>query len=160
MDAQLDRVRKRHVTMLQRDLLIFTHIINGANPADLTARRDGPDGWTPLEILCHVRDLDPHYNRRAHSVVEQDKPDFVLLPVNQLAIERNYNGQDPAAVLAEFAQVRDELLAYFASVPDADWSRTGVHPEQGEQTLLDVLIHAAHHDQIHIEQMTRVLAQK
>lgn len=160
MDAQLARVRDRHFVMLQRNVKIFNSIVTTADPAALTAKRDGPDGWTPLEILCHVRDLEPNFIRRVHSVVEQERPDFVILDVNKLAIERNYNAQDPAAALAEFAAQRTELLAFFVGMQDTEWLRTGIHPERGEQSLLDVLMHIAHHDHEHIEQMTRVLAQK
>ena len=160
MDAQLARVRDRHLLMLQRSLKIFNSVLAAAEPTALTTKRDGPDGWTALEIVCHVRDLEPNFIRRVHSVVEQERPDFIILDVNKLAIERNYNAQDPAAALADFASHRAELLAFFAGVQDSDWLRTGVHPERGEQSLLDVLMHIAHHDHEHIEQMTRVLAQK
>lgn len=160
MDAQLTRVRDRHILMLKRNLLIITHIIKGANPADLTTRRDGGDGWTPLEIICHLRDLEQNYVKRAHSVIEQDNPPFYIPPINELVTERAYNSQDPATVLAEFAANRDELLAYFNSVSDSGWLRTGIHPHMGEQSLIDVLMHVAHHDIDHIEQMTRILAQE
>lgn len=158
MDAQLTRVRDRHLLMLERSLKIISHIVGSADRAALTGKRDGPDGWTPLEILCHLRDLEDNFIRRARSVVEQDRPTFILLPVNEMVVERDYNAQDPLAALTQFAAGRADLLAYFAGVRDDDWTRAGLHPERGEQSLIDVLMHVAHHDHEHIEQMTRILA--
>lgn len=158
MDPQLERVRNRHLLMLERTLKTITNVITGANPADLRTKRDGPDGWTPLDIVCHLRDLEPLFISRAQSVIEQDNPTFVTYDVNQLVVDNNYAAQDPAEALAELSANRARMLALFRAAADDQWSRSGVHPVYGPQTLLDILMHVAHHDMDHIEQMTRVLA--
>ncbi|MBK9124320.1 MAG: DinB family protein [Chloroflexi bacterium] len=160
MDPQLERVRNRHLLMLERTLKTITSVITAADPADLRAKRDGPDGWTPLDIVCHLRDLEPLFISRAQSVIEQDNPTFATYDVNQLVIDNNYAAQDPAEALAELSANRARTIVLFRAVADDQWSRGGVHPAYGPQTLLDVLMHVAHHDMDHIEQMTRVLAQE
>ncbi|MCC6566229.1 MAG: DinB family protein [Chloroflexi bacterium] len=160
MDPQLERVRNRHLLMLERTLKTLSSVITAADSADLRAKRDGPDGWTPLDIVCHLRDLEPLFISRAQSVIDHDNPTFVTYNVNQLVIDNNYAAQDPAEALAELSASRARTLALFRAVQDDQWARTGIHPAYGLQTLLDVLMHIAHHDLDHIEQMTRVLAQE
>lgn len=161
MDAQIARVRDRHILMLKRTSSTIASIVNYADPADLRIKRDGPEGWTPLDIICHLRDLEGLFIRRAQSVITEHNPTFITYNVNQLVIDHNYAEQDPHEALAAFLDERESLIEVFEGIrDDSYWSRSGVHPAYGPQTLLDVLMHVPHHDLDHIEQMTRVLAQE
>jgi DinB superfamily len=46
----------------------------------------------------------------------------------------------------------------FESLDEADWRRSGLHPENGEVTLEDILRIYAAHGQGHIDQISRALA--
>jgi hypothetical protein len=51
-------------------------------------------------------------------------------------------------------------VVLFESLTEEQWSRAGIHPERGHFTLLDSLIQVGTHDVTHLEQITRLLAER
>ena len=150
-------VRNWQYHMLENNLKSVGALLHLAAPAALTTYRDGGDGWTALEVLCHLRDLEEVVIERARLTVEEDNATLPLPDPDALAAERRYNEQDVETVLREWRARRAAYLSYLQARPESDWDRVGLHPRRGPLTLLDQLIFAPMHDSIHIEQMTRVL---
>ena len=76
-------------------------------------------------------------------------------------IKGRYNERDPQATLEEWAQVRDEYLAYLGTISDdTAWERAGRHPQYPPFSLNDQLFLICWHDMIHLEQITRILTEK
>lgn len=71
-----------------------------------------------------------------------------------------YNDRDPQAIFAEWQQARAEYLAYLADIPDEGWNREGGNPNYPLFSLNDQIALVCWHDQVHIEQMTRILIEK
>ncbi|MBX3066909.1 MAG: DinB family protein [Anaerolineae bacterium] len=131
-----------------------------SDPQVLTTYRDGGTGWTALEALCHLRDLETIFTHRFTFTVEQDNPDLPMSNPDALATERRYNEQNVDQALAEWKQQRIKNVAYLKERSESDWERVGVHPIRGKMTLLDILCLEAQHDTIHMEQITRTLNEK
>jgi hypothetical protein len=159
MTPDLLYIRDKHLQMLEKTLQTWHNVLNDVPQETATTLRDGADGWTSVEILCHVQEFDLIYLQRAQSVLGGEKPIFAVYDVDALARERGYNTRDLGQVLASLDESRAALLVLYRSIADDQWGLTGVHPNYGEQTLLRMLIQAAHHNIDHIEQTTRVLAQ-
>lgn len=149
----------RTFNTLKLNLAMLENIFQRVAAEQATTLRDGPNGWTPLEILCHLRDFDVIFRERGELVLAKENPPFPTFDADKLAIERAYNQGSVAQALAELKTNRAQLLAFFEPLTDEQWVRTGVHSRLGPFTMTDVLTHIAWHDANHLEQLTRVLAQ-
>lgn len=135
-------------------------ILSAADPNALTTYRDGGDGWTAVEVLGHLRDFETVIFQRARLTVEEDMPALPFPDPDALAREHEYNGQPWRTLLAEWQQERADCLAYWQARTEADWGRPALHPRRGRLTLFDQLFLTTQHDSLHLEQMTRILAEK
>jgi len=153
----LEKLRNKYLALMQNSALVYQHVLANVSQETATTLRDGDDGWTVLEVLCHVRDFDGFFLHRARMILEQEMPQLPAYDHDALAIERKYNEQDLQQVLAELAQSRAEFVTFFQQLTDEDWLRAGIHPEQGHFTLLDALLQVGSHDVNHLEQITRIL---
>ena len=162
VEFDLTKNRARVLQFMQQTHDTLLHVFaNVSQEAATTLRdaRDGDQGWSALEVLCHLRDFDNLFRQRGEIIRDQEYPALPRLDHEQLARERNYNGQQLAHVLAEFTDSRQQTLRFFQDLPDAQWARAGVHPERGHFTMLDAALQIGLHDTTHIEQITRILFQ-
>ena len=153
-------IRRWHFDQLRFALKTVAFILHAAPIEDLVACRDGPQGWTAAEVVGHLLDCERLFVERAYLTQTQDNP---LLPFPDQAEDvrkAQYNQRDPLETLALWQQTRGEYLAYLADVPEEDWAREGRHPTYPPFSLTDQLFLACWHDQVHIEQITRILTDK
>ncbi len=153
-----ERIRARHIGLMQKTLDLLDNVLRMAPHADLTRFTDGPDGWNVLEILCHLRDFDQIFYDRVQCMLREDHPQLAAYDHEALVEERQYRQQDPARVHHELVLSRARFVQLFESLSPEQWERTGVHPESGEWSITDALMQVGHHDVTHLEQITRVLS--
>jgi hypothetical protein len=154
---QLTTIRRRHLALLQTTCAILGHILKNVSQAQATSLRDGPNGWTTLEVVAHLRDFDGFFRGRAALMLAQDYPQLPAYDHERLAIERNYNGQQLDQVYAELVASRQKTADFFKVLSPEQWQRAGLHPERGHFTMTDAVIQVGTHDITHIEQITRLL---
>lgn len=147
-------------TQLENNIKTIHTWVSTLAPETITTYRDSGNGWTVLEVLCHLRDFEMVFFQRARITVEQDNGALPFPKPDELAAENHYNAQDLNAVLSEWKQHREGLVAYFRERPASDWDRTAVHPTRGLLSLAQQLCLATLHDTIHLEQMVRIMAEK
>lgn len=155
----LNNVIKRHLGMMEKNRAILALIFRDVTQEAATTYRDGGDGWTALETLCHLRDFDRIFHERAVLMLNEAHPQLPGYDHEALVAERDYNNQDLQTVLADFMAFREQFIAFFRELTDEQWQRTGVHPENGDWTMLDSLTQVASHDITHIEQIMRILVE-
>ena len=156
--TSLDQVRKRQLASIRLSSEILGHIVSGLSEAEAHAKRDGADGWSIVEIVCHLRDFDAIFRGRAQMMLDEDYPQLPAYDHEAMAIERDYQSESAAAAYAQLSQSRRDFIAFFKALSEEQWARAGVHPEKGHFTLTDALMQVALHDLDHLEQITRVLA--
>jgi carbonic anhydrase/acetyltransferase-like protein (isoleucine patch superfamily) len=131
------------------------------------AVRPSAKGWSALEVLCHVRDVEAeiYAPRLAQLMHEPGDGTVVLAGAGNMdernaawASERSYATADPATALAAFARARGENLALLTMLGPADWGRSGIHPSRGAITLFEQVERFAEHDLGHLRQIERALA--
>lgn len=126
-------------------------ILRDADRDDLM--RPAPDGgWGVVEILPHLRDWEEIYFDRAVAIVTQDVPRLQAYDDSLWEIERDYRGQDPDESLAQFAELRERLIAYLTDLPVEAWQREGDHSAYGRITLQWMADHICDHDREHLQQ--------
>lgn len=133
-------------------------IVAGTSDPDLT-RAGAGGGWGPVEVFCHLRDIDDLFIERITRMLNEDDPFLQVVDETLWPIERDYASQDPRAALEEFAANRDELVGILAALTPREWERRGYHEESGEQTVRWYAAHAAEHDAMHEQQLCQLLAE-
>ena len=86
-----------------------------------------PGVWSPLEYVCHYRDVLRVQRERILLALKKDKPSFESMRREERVTEERYNEQDPAAVGVEIAVAADELATTLEKLSDRDWLREGVY---------------------------------
>ena len=122
-------------------------------------RRPAVDAWAPVEVVCHLRDLEESFHERLALIVSADAPRFPTTHPDRWARERQYLRQDAAAAAAAFAAWRTQALELLASLPPSDWERAGHQVDsRGRRTIDDFVAVMAWHDENHLAQLARALA--
>jgi uncharacterized damage-inducible protein DinB len=156
----MSAVRRLHFDQLRYVLKTVAFILQTTTAQNLVTYRDNHDGWTVGEVVGHLLDCERLFLERAQLTMTQDLPDLPFPDQAEDVRKGRYSERDPLAVFAEWQQAREEYLAYLATVPDENWDREGKHPKYSPFSLNDQLFLACWHDQVHIEQMTRILIEK
>ena len=99
----------------------------GTSPTPTLRRRVRPEVWSPLEYVCHVRDVLEVQRRRVLLAQVEDEPEFVPMRRDERAVELRYNEQDPAAVNDQIATAADALARTLEDLDAAGWKRTGLY---------------------------------
>lgn len=122
--------------------------------------RDTGDGWTVTEVMCHLRDFDVFFYGRAEMMVALENPILPAYDHEALAIDLKYNEQNVFEVYEDLKEHREKFATFFVGLEGEQWDHEGQHPERDSFTMLDSLMQVGLHDNVHIEQMTRIIAEK
>ena len=125
-------------------------------PVDLLERSPAPGEWPAVDCLRHLRDAERdvfHVRVRAFRAGQDLEP---YDPETQGSAPR---GESPAALAADFAQLRTTGLALLAEVTSGELALTVTHGEFGPVRLGDLLNEWAAHDLMHTVQAERALMQ-
>ncbi|MCU0499908.1 MAG: DinB family protein [Anaerolineae bacterium] len=155
----LTRTRNRHLKLMQKTIDTYGHVLKDLTPEQAVAYTDGPEGWSVVEVLCHVRDFNEIFLQRAQLMAAHDQPALQAYDHEALVVERDYKSQDFRAVYADLRAKREEAIRFFEALTPEQWERVGIHPEVGPITLMDSMIQVGHHDADHLEQLTRIITQ-
>lgn len=155
----MTQVRERHIAAMRLSLAVLEHTLAGISDDEARRLRDGVDGWSIMEIVCHLRDFDEIFYARALMMLNEDQPQLPGYDHEAMAIERGYQAEKLAGALAALRASRERFIQFFAALTVAQWERGGLHPERDSFTLTDAVMQVGLHDLDHLEQITRVLAQ-
>lgn len=158
--AQLPDLQQRFINMMRQTGETLGHILKNITQEQATTLRDGPEGWTILEIVCHLRDFDIIFRQRAERILAEDEPELLLVDHEQLVIDNNYAAEELAYVHGAYDESRQATIAFFEGLQEADWARIGIHPSRGRFSLTDAALQVGSHDVNHLEQITRILEQE
>lgn len=156
----MDKLWQRHLTLMHDSAETLGHILKNTTQEQATTLRDGPEGWTILEVVCHLRDADIIFRQRAEMMLVDDNPILPAFDHDQLVIEKAYNEGELAYAYDEFHNSREETIAVFSRITAAQRERLGQHPHKSGFTLTHAVMQVGHHDIDHIEQITRILEQE
>ena len=158
--SRMQVVRERHIRLMEKSCQTLGNLIATLSLEDAQTWRDGGDGWTVTEVMCHLRDFDGFFLGRAQTMVAEDHPVLPGYDHDALVVERRYNDQDVFAVYDELRQSRAQFVAFFKGLTAEQWERTGVHPERDYFDMTDSVMQVGLHDNDHIEQISRIITQK
>jgi hypothetical protein len=134
-------------------------------PPDL--RNWAPPSWqgvpsepfTPIEQLCHVRDIEVDgYHVRLTRTLNEACPTLGSLDGETLARQRNYASADASEVLKAFRAARRSTVVLVSSLREEHLARTAVFAEHGTVTLRALVHLLCSHDQQHLAGIQWLLA--
>ncbi len=116
------------------------------------------DEWSPVEILCHLRDVDIEINvPRLKLILSESNPFIEAVDADRWAEERDYKIEDGPSVLKEFIESRLELLEILSTLENNAWGKEARHTIFGPTTLLELFKIIARHDRLHTQQIHKTL---
>ncbi|MEL6148789.1 MAG: DinB family protein [Chloroflexota bacterium] len=133
------------------------HQLTEHTPLDALRRQPAHGEWSALEVLLHLIDMERDiFPVRVRAMLAgQDFPAFFPdEDGSTLSVDAN-----PAAMAAEFADLRHTNLDLLATVTEADLTRTSTHEELGTVTLKNLLCEWGGHDLMHMMQANQALLQ-
>jgi hypothetical protein len=144
--------RKEVTDYLRRVPDLIEEAVKGLSDEELR-RRPSPDGWSALEVCCHLRDSAEEEGIRVRRLVEEEGPTFDPYNEQVRARERNYQGDDPGRVRAALRAFWGGLAYQLEALADEQWERAGRHPESGPVTVRSRAEDEVTHAQAHLEQI-------
>jgi hypothetical protein len=132
-------------------------LLDGLEPA-LWREAPAAGEWSPVEIVCHLRDEeDEDFGARLRIVVAGGDR-FVPIDPERWAVDRRYRDVDPPATLAAFCARRAANLDFLATVAPERLRATVTQPGTGTLSGLDLLAAWVTHDRLHLTQLAATLA--
>jgi uncharacterized damage-inducible protein DinB len=117
--------------------------------ADLTAQelraRPIPGQWSTLEVVCHLVDSEQAWCHRMKRVIAEERPLLIGYDETRFTSTLNYHEHDLAEELALLEAMRHQMARELSSLPEAAWSRQGIHSERGLVTLDEMVRLEAEH---------------
>jgi|SRR5579871_1154009 len=112
-----------------------------------------PGKWSIRQIIAHVADAELVYAQRFRQVIAEDNPN--LMPFDQDAWARNldYARRKPKQSLETFRRIRAENYELLKDLPEAAYTRTGNHLQNGSLTLRRLVEGMAQHAESHARQL-------
>src|SRR5437588_4253696 len=119
---------------IPRDLLdgyraapaVYEALLQGCTQEQAQAAKGGDEGWSVVEVMCHMRDAEERAFERIRLMRDQDEPFLSAYDQDVWARERNYAAQALRDVLASFYSIRAQHIAELAELTPEQWERTGL----------------------------------
>ena len=106
-----------------------------------------------LEVACHIVDSDQFMCDRLKRTIATDRPVLVGVESIDYVSALRYHERDLELDLHLLEVQREQMASDLERLPQEAWSRTAVHSENGEQTLVDILLHAVEHLEDHVQRI-------
>jgi hypothetical protein len=120
--------------------------------------RPAPREWSPVEIVCHLRDEEAEdFGARLRVVIDAGHA-FTPIDPARWAEERAYRDADPVTALTAFATGRAATLALLGGLAPERLRHAVSHPRLGTLSGLDLLAAWVTHDRLHLAQLAATLA--
>jgi hypothetical protein len=134
------------------------YLLRGVGDEQARAARGGDEGWSVIEVLCHLRDAEERGLERMRAMRDTNNPHLAGYDQEKCAIERNYAAASLADALSGFLRLRAQHVAELEALPVSAWQRTGQHADLRTITITGHTLHLVSHDAIHLAQISRQLA--
>jgi hypothetical protein len=122
-------------------------------PREAWRIRPAKGGFSLLEHVCHLRDIDRDgYRVRVERMLAEERPSLVDLDGDALARERDYRSQDLTEALSSFTATRRAIAARLAKATPEERQRTGLMAGK-EITIEELAGIMLTHDSEHLDQL-------
>ncbi|MFF2481362.1 DinB family protein [Paenibacillus sp. NPDC058071] len=124
----------------------------GLSEAELLHHRL-PEKWSVKQIAVHLADAELAVSFRVRNILSEKDPAIQPFEQDNWTDSLNYEALDLAAALERFRLLRTANSELLERIGDAEWERTGAHPENGLITLEQLIAGQINHLQGHLDQI-------
>ena len=142
---------------LARLPMVLDALLAGLDPAGARTR-PATNEWSPVEILCHLRDEETEDFGARLRVIADGAGDFAPIDPERWATERRYHEANLPDVLEALRSRRQASLDLLASVTLETLKGSRSHKRLGTLSGQDILAAWVAHDRIHLAQLAGTLA--
>ncbi len=114
--------------------------------------------WSPVEIVCHLRDEESEDFGARLRVILSGTGNFVRIEPERWAEERRYREASLPEALGAFRARRAESLELLRSIAPEALDGSRAHGRLGRLSGLDLVAAWVAHDRIHLAQLAATLA--
>ena len=157
MDFSLDAA----VEVLTRTPSALRAMLSGL-PSRWTGGNEGPDTWSPQEIVGHlIHGEETDWIPRVKVILTKGESQ-AFEPFDRFAQARRFAGWSLERLLDQFGELRADGVATLRGwrLTPEQLALRGRHPELGQATLSQLLASWVVHDLGHIAQISRVMAKQ
>ena len=123
-------------------------------------RKDSDAAFSAIESVCHLRDIEIEgYTSRINRILDESEPFLPDIDGGRLAIERNYNDQNPDLALQAFADARKQNIQTLSGISSEQLDREAILEGVGRLTLAKLLLMMREHDESHIRDLHAIREQ-
>ena len=122
-------------------------------PREMWNFRDEHGCWSIHEHLVHITDSEANSYIRCRRLIAEPGESLMAYDENGWASALGYAGRSVEDALELFRLLRQQTHALITGLPEAAWSNTCFHPENGDMTLDDWLDVYAVHIPEHLQYM-------
>jgi HAD superfamily hydrolase (TIGR01549 family) len=116
------------------------------------------DEWSPLEVVCHLRDHEPEVHRaRLERILAEDNPFIPQPPQPEPPGQMDNCAPDGPAAARCFLLERMKTIEFVESFSASDWRRPARHSVFGPTTMLEMAYFTAQHDRLHLRQLCQTI---
>ncbi|PWT92467.1 MAG: hypothetical protein C5B55_06360 [Blastocatellia bacterium] len=127
-------------------------------PTDLLKRRPKPGRWSAHEHACHLAEVHSLFFTRLDLMLTENHPRIRPYDLDQaMGSESAYLQVDLDQALSRFESDRGKLVEKLGRLSEADWQRTGDHPEYARYSIFTMFRHLALHDLLHAYRIEEIL---
>lgn len=126
--------------------------------AESARARPAPAEWSPVEIVCHLRDEETEDFGARLRVILTGADNFVRIEPERWAEERRYREASLPEALGAFRTRRAESLLLLRSIAPEALDGSRAHARLERLSGLDLVAAWVAHDRIHLAQLAATLA--
>ncbi|HET7010816.1 MAG TPA: HAD family hydrolase [Anaerolineales bacterium] len=144
---------------LRGQMAALHHLTRFLSPADWTRRPDSA-GRSPVEIVCHLRDMETEVTLPRLEAIRREHNPFLPAPdTTRWVVDRQYARQSGPPAFRQLADQRALLLDSLETLAPDEWARPARHALLGPTTLAEVLSTSAEHELVHLADLRAATAQ-
>ena len=144
------------VSLLEKTPAILETLLRDVS-TEILDWKPAPDRWSITEVLAHLLMIEQLYGDRAKRIVVDNNPTLAKYGEPD---ETHLGRKSTNQYLKEFVTLRQANYFFWHGIPSSAATRTGVHPEMGAITLLQLLNELANHDLGHLRQIAELYRAK
>jgi hypothetical protein len=110
-------------------------------------------GWSPLEAVVHLADLEVSRGWRFRRILSEDEPLLDVVDQDSLAGALRYGERDMLTALEVYWVNRRANMELLRIAGEDGLDRWWRHPVFGRMTLRSLVEHTTHHDREHLLQV-------
>ncbi len=120
--------------------------------------RTGEGKLTVRQIACHLADAEIVGAMRLRQIIAEENPTLQHFDDDAWAEKLDYHKRKISQALENFRRLRAENYELLKDLPEAAWTRSGMHSKGGPMSLQQVVAWYAMHLEDHVREIQAVRA--